>query len=349
MDVIIPCAGFSTRFPNMRPKYLLADYLTRRMIELSAGPYLDQHRVHAVILKQHDLEYNVSRIFNEIFQDKVNLIILDEPTSGPAETIYQALRKLNLPTNSAFLVHDCDSMFAHPELEIGNRIHVASLNDYPSIRTPAAKSFVEVNDQGIVVSIIEKKIISDLFCVGGYQFASVDSYCKSYIELSRSKHNEIFISSVVDNLISQGEVFTTVSIEDFVDLGTKEDWDKFNDRPTIFCDIDGTIVKNQAPYGDNHYGTSPILLEKNILTLKRELERGSQIIFTTSRKSKWYNETRGMLNSLGFENCPIIMDLHHARRIVINDYAATNPYPSAVAVNLKRDDDCLDELLQKKV
>ena len=126
MEVIIPCAGLSTRFPNMRPKYLLADYASRRMIELSAGPYIGKHQVNAVILAQHEESHQVSQVFQEIFGDQVNLVILSAPTSGPAETIYQTLLKLNLTSDTPFLVHDCDSMFTHNELTPGNQIHVRS-------------------------------------------------------------------------------------------------------------------------------------------------------------------------------------------------------------------------------
>lgn len=346
MDVIIPCAGFSTRFPNMRPKYLLADFSNRRMIELAAAPYLGKHKVHAVILKQHQETYNVSRIFNEIFGSKVSLVILDEPTSGPAETINEALAHLSLPDDAPFLVHDCDSKFDHSDLGSGNEILVSSLDDHPHLRTPSNKSYVGINDQGIVVSVIEKKIISDLFCVGGYQFASAETYRKAYADLSRSRLGEIYISSVIDHLICKGEVFTTRRVESFVDLGTKEDWEKFNDRPTIFCDIDGTLIHNQSPYGDNNYSTPPVTLPKNVETLKRAKMHGCQIIFTTSRPGRWRAETEKMLEGIGLGGCQLIMDLHHARRILVNDHAPTNPYPSAVAINLRRDDDCLDQMLR---
>jgi 2-C-methyl-D-erythritol 4-phosphate cytidylyltransferase len=35
MEIIIPAAGLSTRFPNMRPKYTLTDYTGKMMIEKS--------------------------------------------------------------------------------------------------------------------------------------------------------------------------------------------------------------------------------------------------------------------------------------------------------------------------
>ena len=33
MEIILPCAGLSSRFPNLRPKYLLTDYSGKMMIE----------------------------------------------------------------------------------------------------------------------------------------------------------------------------------------------------------------------------------------------------------------------------------------------------------------------------
>lgn len=346
MDIIIPCAGLSTRFPNMRPKYLLADYLGRRMIELAARPYINDHQVHAVILGQHENQYGVSAMFREMFGDSVRLVILDSPTSGPAETIFRAIEHINLPIDSPFLVHDCDSVFNHPPIIDGNMVYVDSLVNHPDLRTPANKSYVETNDQGIVTSIIEKKITGDLFCVGGYQFQSSGEYMEAYKDLSKSNLSEIYMSSVIDHLISRGTIFTTRSVTDFVDLGTKDDWEKFNNKPTIFCDIDGTIIYNQSPYGDNAYGTTPVILERNVKALLSAKDSGCQIIFTTTRASKWQGVTKKLLSDLGFEDCQLIMDLHHSRRIVINDHAPTNPYPSAVAINIKRDDDTLDQLLR---
>lgn len=48
---------------------------------------------------------------------------------------------------------------------------------------------------------------------------------------------------------------------------------------------------------------------------------------------------------LGFGDCQLIMEVHHAKRILINDYANSNPYPSAIAINLKRDSEDLGDLI----
>ncbi|EGR4091521.1 hypothetical protein DDM96_14780, partial [Vibrio cholerae] len=39
-----------------------------------------------------------------------------------------------------------------------------------------------------------------------------------------------------------------------------------------------------------------------------------------------------------------LFGLPHTRRFLINDYSSTNPYPSAVAINLERDRETLNSL-----
>jgi hypothetical protein len=313
------------------------------MIELVASAYTDDHRVHVVILQQHDQQHGAAAQLRSMLGDAVNIIILPETTNGPTETIYQALNLAGI--TGSFLVRDCDSLFAHEPLLPGNRLFVDCLVNHPDLRTPANKSYVEVNGWDIVTNIMEKKIISDLFCVGGYQFVSSHAFITAYDNIKHSRLDEIYISSVIDHLISKDQVFPVSRVSQYVDLGTKQDWQRFNDKPTIFCDIDGSLIRNQAAHGQHAYGTVVEPLTKNVNALLAAKLRGCQIIFTTARQAELEPVTRKMLDDLGFDGCSLIMGLHHARRILINDFAPTNPYPSAVAINIKRDDDCLDQLL----
>ena len=41
------------------------------------------------------------------------------------------------------------------------------------------------------------------------------------------------------------QIFLEKQITNYVDVGTAEDWFEYNDRPVIFCDIDGTLIKAQ--------------------------------------------------------------------------------------------------------
>ena len=337
MEVIIPCAGASSRFPNMRPKYLLTDYAGRLMVENAAEHYIGKHRVTVVILKEHDEKYLARKKLEEAFSNKIDIVVLDKPTSGPADTVYQAIKRGRVNLSSPLLIKDCDGFYKTEEKE-GNIIYVAKLSKHPRIRTAGAKSYTLANDQGIINSVVEKRIVSDHFCVGGYQFETTQSYINAFEKLSMT--SEIFVSNIVDYMISKDNIFFESEVENFIDVGTSEDWFDFNNKPTYFCDIDGTIVKSKWDYYDD---VEPIW--DNVSALVSKKQEGCKIIFTTSRPEKYRKLTQSILDGLGFAGCDLIMGIHHSKRVLINDYATSNPYPTAVAVNIKRDSEDLGDML----
>lgn len=338
LNVIFPCAGLSTRFPNLRPKYLLTDYSGKLMIENAAKNFIGKHKVIIAILNEHNIKFKAEERLRSVFGTAIEIIVLDSPTKGPADTVYQTIKRANL--NSAFLIRDCDSFF-DVEIIDNNAIYVSSLAKNPDVRHPGAKSYTLSNDQQIVYKVVEKKIVSDKFCVGGYQFANPELYCSAFEKLCASNTKELFVSDIIDHLIENNSVFIEKEVNNYVDVGTSEDWFKFNNKPTYFIDIDGVLIKNSAEY-HNEYE----ILTNNVDILKRELDRGCKLIFCTARPEHYKEITQRTLNDLGFGNCMLIMGIHHSSRVLINDFAASNPYPSATAINLPRDSDTLKNYIK---
>jgi hypothetical protein len=344
MEVIIPCAGASSRFPNMRPKYLLTDYAGRLMVQNAAEHYIDENHVTIVIIKEHDEKYKSKKKLEELFGNKVNVVVLDEPTSGPADTVYQAIKLSKINLQSQLLIKDCDSFYKTQKKE-GNVIYIAKLSNHPQIRTAGFKSYTLTNNEGAITSVIEKKIVSDHFCVGGYQFKTTQNFINAFdgFSFNFSPQNELFVSNIVNYSISQGDLFFENEVEEFIDVGTANDWFHYNNKPTYFCDIDGTIVKSKFDYHEPYEA-----IWENISPLLEEKARGCKIIFTTSRPERFRKKTLDMLSELGFGDCELIMGLHHSKRIVINDYAASNPYPTAVSINIKRDSHNLADMISQQ-
>jgi len=70
-----------------------------------------------------------------------------------------------------------------------------------------------------------------------------------------------------------------------------------------------------------------------------------QVIITTSRKSYLKNQ---IIKELKQKNIPyhqLILDLLHAKRILINDFSCTNRYPSCISINIPRNSDTLDNFI----
>jgi hypothetical protein len=338
MDVILPCAGLSTRFPNLRPKYLLTDYSGQLMIENAVKNYLGKDRVTIAILKEHDVMFNASKKLRDAFGFNVNIIMLDKRTSGPADTVYQAISRSNINLQSQILIKDCDGFYDADETE-GNVIYVSKLSNNPDIRNAPAKSYTITNEQNIVAGVVEKQIVSNSFCVGGYQFAKAADYLNAFETLKGMVQSEVFVSNVIDYMICEGSVFFQSEVRNFIDVGTADDWFRYNNKPTYFCDIDGTIFVN------GEYSSSPEILYNNVDALLKEMSRGCKIVFCTARPQKYESITRKALDKIGFIGCPLIMEVNHSSRVLINDYAASNPYPSAVAINLPRNSDTLGDMI----
>ena len=341
MEVIVPAAGLSSRFPGTKPKYLLADYKNDLMISNALfGGLLYNYKIHVGILQEHDEKYNASEYLkNEVHHD-INIAVLQSRTLGPADTVYQTIKQNNIDPNTPIFIKDCDSFFKYEHVE-GSAIYSWNLDKTVFSGNVANKSFVTVDDDNYATKIVEKKIASNRICVGGYKFESAQQFCDLFEQIS--KDHEIFVSEVVDLGIRQGHGFKTVDVENYTDVGTLDDWLKFNNKPTIFCDIDGTIVHKQSRHGSDRFGTNPVILEHNVAHIKNLIDQGCTVIFTTARPKKYHDVTRRMLDRMGFQYCQLISGLNNSYRILINDFDTLNPYPSARCVNIPSNEDTLEK------
>ena len=343
MNIIILAAGQSSRFPNTRPKYLLTAYDHRLMIEhcIECFDGVDNPQITVVILREHCTEYQADVFLAEALPH-VEVLILEQATNGPTQTTQQAIQQLNI--TGPIYVKDCDTFikFEKPITEC-NGIAVGRLTDYPNLYNVAGKSYVKADTNGIITSVIEKQVVSNLFSVGGYQFRDADAFLQTADKLLKNSTQEIYLSNVIDSMIADGEIFEVVHTHSFEDVGTISDWIMFNRRhPVIFCDIDGVLVRNQSRYGKHKFGTAPEVLHSNVQTLLDQQAQGAQFIFTTARPSAYDVETNAVLLDLGFTDYRLISGINTTNRILINDFDFSNPFPTAEAYNVKRNSEELE-------
>jgi CTP:molybdopterin cytidylyltransferase MocA len=76
MEIIVPAAGLSTRFPNMKPKYLLRDSDGVMMIRKAISPYLMNH-ITIGILQKHVEEYDALNELAAEFGNTVEFFIFN--------------------------------------------------------------------------------------------------------------------------------------------------------------------------------------------------------------------------------------------------------------------------------
>lgn len=224
MDVIIPCAGLSTRFPNMKPKYLLEDADGKLMLELAIGE-LTCNRINIVLLKEHVEKYNAQNILTKKFGNSINLIVLENRTKGPADTVFQALNCMQ--DIDGFLVRDCDSAF-DCQLEIGNYIFVYPTKELGLEVEKRSLGHVFSKNE-VVEAISEKNLLSDFFCVGGYQFKSKSDFVEGYLACSQV-YGEIYLSHVINASIGMGCEFRCKQVRNYKNFGNIELWNQHTSK-----------------------------------------------------------------------------------------------------------------------
>jgi hypothetical protein len=351
MNLIIPMAGKSSRFPNLRPKWMLTHPNGRFMaIEAISGLNLEEfNKIYFVCLKEHEEQFGFLKGFTEELEDagifsKTEFVFLPEQTKDQPQTVYNAIKQANI--NGPIVIKDSDNFFK-VALGAGNSVCYSDLNTSGLIK-PKNKSYLLRDANGNISNIVEKQVISPYFCVGAYSFESAELFCQLLDSLPNQ--GERYISNVIFQSILQGKLFEGKVVENYVDWGTVEDWDRFKrSYATLFVDIDGTLVKNSSSHFPPYIGnTDP--LDSNIDILRTLYSSGKfQIILTTSRPEKFRETTVQQMQRVGMPFDHLIMGLYHSKRIIINDYSKSNPFKSCDSINLKRDSNELKEILRESL
>ena len=349
--LVIPAAGQSTRYPDTRPKWLMTMPDGQLMIEKSVSDFNCKNfkKVFIVVLKEHlkkftNKEYLIKSMKRTIGKN-VEIVELEKKTTCQAETILSFLKKIKI--KGSILIKDCDNKFSIAEnfskKKIQNIVYAIDINTQDLVDAKN-KSYIKFNKKNILTNIVEKKIISDYFCTGAYGFEDINTFMLTAERLlKRSK--DVYISHVIFDMMLNGIDFRYKEAKNYVDWGTIREFRNYQKKTlTIFCDFDGCIVENGSKFGKKGWKTDVLF---NNVTKLRELQNRKNIILivTTSRPSSQIKYIKNLLKSNQIHFDRIITDLPHSKRVLINDFSTTNPYPSAMAINLERDSNKLGDIL----
>lgn len=107
-------------------------------------------------------------------------------------------------------------------------------------------------------------------------------------------------------------------------------------NPTLFVDIDGTLVKYRK---FSELGTSLITPIKDVINYVNEhFNSGSVIIITTARPESYRDLTVKELSQIGVNYHQLVTGCGRGTRVVINDIDPNHSdLPRAVGINLNRD------------
>lgn len=350
--LLLPVAGKSARYPGMRPKWLLTMPNGKLMIEQSVSKINCKlfDKIFVIALNEHIEKYtnkkNLIKSLKKNISNKVELFLLKKDTSCQAETILNFLKKTKL--NSSFLIKDCDNEFNInssflKKNSIENSVYAIDIKTLELIDAKS-KSYIEKDEYNSVTNIVEKKIISDFFCCGAYGFDNSKDF-KLHASNLLAKSKNVYISHVILKMILSGINFQYLRSDNYISWGTIFEYRNWQRKSlTIFCDFDGCLVRNGSSIFKG--GQKLIPLDKNLFSLKNlQVTNDVELIITTSRPKSEIKKIKSILNKYKIEFKTIITDLKHSKRILVNDFATTNPFPSSVSINTERNSEELSGIL----
>ena len=235
IQIVMPMAGLGLRFQNEGIK-TLKPLIPVKNIPMFVHAFestakFNSTKLHAVILKEHQELHELDKKLNRLYPN-LELTILDSRTRGAAETILAASPRLEM--NDPLLILDCDIAFNCDDLE--SIVNTGAFHDFDGVllyfesQNPSY-SYLERDNDSICVRIIEKKVISNHAVIGAYFISTASKFfesAKQRIELhDEGRESEIYISSVINQMIEEGARFLTLKAE-FANFGTPDDLRRYS-------------------------------------------------------------------------------------------------------------------------
>ena len=109
-----------------------------------------------------------------------------------------------------------------------------------------------------------------------------------------------------------------------------------NKSKTIFCDLDGTLVKHSNPVDAQNPDLNLEVLPGTHNKLREWDSKGYYIIITTGRKRSAQEATEKQLQRAGIFYDQLVMGFGGANRYIINDRKPDSDEDTTFAINVTR-------------
>lgn len=313
--LIVPCLG--RRIVNELPQYLHRHPQGKLLIERSIeGIFSEEYEKILILLLKEDIEkYHADTLIREELKKyPIEIIILKNMTSGPAETVYIAIQKANI--TGSVVVKDVDNYLKIANAPQGNFVAGLDLNTWErDIHNLRNKSFLILNEQGNLLDIIEKKVLSDVICLGLYGFSKAEDYVKAFRKLNDVSYpiSKLYISHIISYLIGySGRVFHYIATQEYENWGDERLWkDMQRDYTLFFIDLDHIL------------GEARTLSEQNRNKLAVLQKRGASFIGYTVENEEYMISALKLLQEAGLKFIKIIYGCPYSetKEIIVSEEA----------------------------
>lgn len=246
--IIFPMAGLSKRFSRAGyelPKYMLEAHEESLFYHsvMSFRSYFTQQRFCFVALDRYETRSFIIDECRKMGLINYEIIVLEEPTRGQAETVYLALQRLNLLADEELLIFNIDTF--RPGFSWPKEFDLTDVDGYLEtfIGSGANWSNVLPKDElrQTVQLTAEKQQISEYCCTGLYFWKRSGDYCKIYENhaaqfADKATNGELYIAPMYNDMIQQGKKvrYSIVTRDEVVFCGIPEEYEEFRRQN---CDL----------------------------------------------------------------------------------------------------------------
>ena len=233
LSLIVPAAADNATQPDAMPYVFSLDrsgiMLCIRSIQ---GLNLDTFdNIYFTILRKHAQLFYLDELFKLQFKrlgmKNAHLVILEQPTLSQVDTIQQTLLQEDI--RGSFFIKDADGYFTGEVLR-ENGIAVLPLENLEMV-DPRHKSYVSLDDMYYVTNIIEKRIVSHYFNVGGICIENANLFHRYHRHLQQISNGErICMSHMVYAMLLDKLKFRPIMADHYIDYGTESLFNYYNLR-----------------------------------------------------------------------------------------------------------------------
>ncbi len=346
-------AGLGTRFKNEGfdlPKPII-ELNGKTLIEHSVSTLGVKGKYIFITRKFENPKWNeiLSHKLKELYSDSIE-IILESPTKGATETVLFAEQYIN--NDEPLIITNCDQITDWDVDEFNDFISDKDLDGVVvTYSSNNPKNSFALIEKGVITKVIEKNPMSNTALIGVHYWKRGSDFVKSAKQLINDFQTvgrpECYISETYNYLINEGKIIKNFHIptNQYISLGTPYDLkvyqgklkEFYTEKPkTIFCDLDGTVLKHLHRFSDL-IDSNPQVLPGVIEKINEWDSLGHKLIFVTARKESARKMTENHLTKLGLCWDQLIMGVTSGERILINDKLNYGNPNRAIGINIITD------------
>lgn len=233
--IVIPMAGLSSRFYNAGysvPKYKLpipGGCVFTRVLKGFKSQFKIEPFLFITMDKYNDIDF-IATIAESLGVENFEIICLENPTRGQADTVYQGLHAMGARKSRSLTIFNIDT-FRNDITVVQKEIDTHAPDGLLEVFIGSGENWsnvIPINDRR-VLRTSEKQNESHLCSTGLYYFKSAEIFCSGFERYESSTSTELYIAPLYNVLIEDLKTihYCIVDNTEIIHCGTPIEYESY--------------------------------------------------------------------------------------------------------------------------